>query len=150
MPTNKKKSHKKKTITINGLSKSDMEPSKNTTSEFKKKTLGVLRHYEEEDFKKCLEIEMYREGAYYTKLEKDRLEEENEKLKERNKYLEKNNGDKQIKEFHNELKKDHLTDDRKEEIKNEYEEKKRAFFESQGILKYLNDPKISSKKKRKS
>jgi len=90
---------------------------------------------------------MYRDGAHYTKIDRDRLQKENDELKARNELLEKNSGNKHLKELHEELKKDHLTEERKEELNNEYEEKKRAFFESQGILKYLNDPNLSQKKK---
>lgn len=151
--------HKKNNpLTIDDITKSELAPVENTFTEFKKKTLGVLRHYEEEDFKKTLEIDMYREGAHFTKIERDKLKEENNELKARNQYLEKNNGNSQIKEIHNELKKDHLTEARKEKIMSDYEKKKKAFFESQGISKYLknpvisdalSDPKISAKKKRK-
>lgn len=145
----KKTKKTEKHISIN-ISKSDLASEKNTFTDFKKRTLGVLRHFEEEDYKKCLEIEMYQEGTHYMKIDRDKLKEENDKLKARNEFLEKNNGDKQIQHLHNELKKDHLTEARKEEIKNEYDEKRKAFFESHGIIKYLNDPKLSQKKKQKS
>lgn len=137
-------------LTIEGVTNTDMAPPKNTFTEFKKKTISVLKHYEEENYKKSLEVDMYREGAYFTKLERDKIKEENEKLKARNEYLEKNTGNKQIKEFHNELKKDQLTEVRRQEIESEYEKKKRAFFKSQGISKYLNDSSISYEKKKKS
>ena len=127
----------------------DKIDEKDMANELKKKTLKIIKYLEEEDYKKGLEIEMYQQATHYTKLDRDKILKENEALKARNELLEKGNANNHLKDLNNELKKDHLTESRKEQLRNEFEDKKRALFESQGIMKYLNDPAISAKKKQK-
>jgi hypothetical protein len=145
---------KRKTTKSNHLSvdvtNSDLEPVKATDTEIKRKTLEIIDYHILENYKKDGEIYVHQKLAEFQRERGDELEEENQKLKMRNRFLEKNVGDKSFLEFHDKLKTQKIKEKQKEELDAARDEKLRALCESQGLLKYLNDPKLSQKKKRKS
>lgn len=144
-----KKSKKQDNHLSVDMTKSEMSPARDTNTDIMKKSVKMMQHFEMENYKKDREIQLFRKAQYYTKIGLDKVKEENEKLKARNQLLEKNNGSKQIQNLHNELKKEHLTENLKKQIDAEYDEKEREFFKSQGILEYMENPNVSSKKKQK-
>lgn len=149
MSTQKKKQNLKNHLTVE-CTKSEMEPEKDTFTDYKRKTVHALERIEEENFKQAIRIKTVTKVADGLEIQRDNLKKEIDNLKIRNEYLEKHNGNKQIKEMHAEYKKDHLTESKKEKILAEEEKFEKALFKSKGIPEYLDDPNITVKKKRKS
>jgi hypothetical protein len=144
--TVKKKSNNGNPLIIDGFTNSEMQPQKNTFSEFKKKSMKLIQDYEDETYVKTREAAVYRDGFNNLVKAADKLKDKCNALETRNQFLEKNNGDIQIKKMNNILKKGTLNDDRREEIDQKYNELEDDL--SKIISKYYNDPKLSDKKKR--
>lgn len=130
------------------MTKSEIQKPKDSLTEFKKNTVTILQRLERENFDKELDIDNLKDATHYLQIDRDKIKEKNRELEARNKFLEETHGDKRIKEIHKEIKQDHRGDDWMEERIDIKANEKYDLFKKLGIQKYLDDPKISNKKKR--